>query len=136
MTARRWFPRWLRSLPLLALLMLACTAGAWAATTSPDADRDELGECKRGYYALGQICIPLEMPENARLDSTGHAWVCRSGFYQSGAQCLSVKMPVHAKLDGTGHAWVCDKGFYRVDDHCEIVCERGFHNVGQKCVPI
>ena len=45
-------------------------------------------------------------------------------------------MPTHAKLDGTGHAWVCDKGFYLVEDHCEIVCERGFRNVDQKCVPI
>lgn len=136
MTVRRGHPRWIRILPLLALLMLAGAAASWAAPTAPDADRDELGQCKRGYYALGQTCIPLELPENARLDSTGHAWVCRSGFYQSGAQCLPVKIPAHAKLDGTGHAWVCDKGFYLVENRCEIVCERGFHNVGQKCAPI
>jgi len=135
MTVRRRLMRWLRIPPLLAVLTLACATGAWAAASSPDADRDELGQCKRGYYALGQTCIPLEMPENARLDSTGHAWVCRSGFYQSGTQCLPVKMPAHAKLDSTGHEWVCEKGFYRVGEQCEIVCGRGFHNVGQKCVP-
>lgn len=135
MTVRRRHPRWARIPTLLAFLMLAGAGAAWAAANSPDADRDELGQCKRGYYALGQTCLPIEMPDNARLDSTGHAWVCRSGFHQNGNQCLPVKMPAHARLDATGHGWVCEKGFYIVEDRCEIVCDRGFHNKGGKCVP-
>jgi hypothetical protein len=126
--------RWLRSLPLLAALTLLCAATLVDAA-SPDADRDELGQCKRGFYAMGQVCLPVEMPENARLDSTGHAWICRNGFYEAGKQCLPVKIPAHARLDTTGHAWVCEKGYYLVGEKCEIVCERGFHNQGETCVP-
>jgi hypothetical protein len=132
MTARRGRPR-IRILSLLAFLMLAGTSAAWAGI-SPDSDRDELGECKRGYYALGQTCMPVELPNNARLDSTGHTWVCRSGFYLHDTQCLPVKIPAHAKLDGTGHGWACEKGYYIVENRCEIVCDRGFQRVGEKCV--
>ena len=76
MMVRRGHSRWTRILLLLALLMIAGITETWAAATSPDADRDELGQCKRGYYTLGQTCIPLEnrkTPGSIPPDMPGYA---------------------------------------------------------------
>ena len=61
------------------------------------------------------------IPNNARLDFTGHNWVCNKGFTRQGRECNAVDIPNNARLDFRGHNWVCNKGFTRQGRECNAV---------------
>jgi hypothetical protein len=61
----------------------------------------------------------VDVPTNATLDYTGHAWGCQHGYQRAGNECLVLHMPANAAIDYTGHAWECQQGYRRVGDACE-----------------
>jgi hypothetical protein len=45
--------------------------------------------CARGYHREGRDCVAVRVPENARLDVSGHDWRCNTGYARSGQSCMS-----------------------------------------------
>ncbi len=94
----------------------------------------------------------VDVPANATLDYSGHAWECNRGYQRSGNECLVVKIPVNATLDYTGHAWECEQGYQRFGDQCTTVdmpanatldytghaweCKDGYRLSGSQCITV
>jgi hypothetical protein len=92
----------------------------------------------------------VDVPTNATLDYTGHAWGCQHGYQRVGNECLVLHMPANAAIDYTGHAWECQQGYQRAGNQCVVVhmpanatldydghaweCERGYQRVGNECL--
>ena len=72
--------------------LLACklTAGLAAQTAHPATTN----ECGRGFYRRGgSMCVPLVVPANAHVDSSGHDWECDRGYRKKLNTCERVKVP-------------------------------------------
>jgi len=79
---------------------------------------DSSGGCSRGYYKSANQCFKLKVPENAKLNYLGNAWVCKPGFRKSGNSCLKVKIPANGKLNYRGDGWDCKRGYYKLGNSC------------------
>jgi hypothetical protein len=91
----------------------------------------------------------VDVPTNATLDYTGHAWGCQHGYQRAGNECVVVHMPANAAIDYTGHAWECQRGYQRVGNECLVLnmpanaaidytghaweCQQGYRRVGDAC---
>jgi hypothetical protein len=78
--------------------LLACklTAGVAAQTVHPATSN----ECRRGYQRRGgSMCVPLVVPANAHVDSSGHDWECDRGYRKKLNTCERVKVPTAATQD-------------------------------------
>jgi hypothetical protein len=94
----------------------------------------------------------IDVPANATLDYTGHAWECKRGYQRSGDACAAVNMPANATLDYTGHTWECKHGYQRSGDACAVVnmpvnatldydghaweCKHGYQRSGNACIVV
>ncbi len=61
----------------------------------------------------------IDVPSNATLDYSGHAWECKYGYQSTGNACIPVDMPENATLDYSGHAWECEESYRRAGDACK-----------------
>ena len=78
-------------------------------------------QCTWGYTSDNGQCLPVRIPDNAFLDSTGHDWECERGYKRSSDQCVAVQVPAHAYLDYFGHDWVCMRGYKHVGSQCSRI---------------
>jgi hypothetical protein len=62
--------------------------------------------------------VPVEVPANAYLDSTGHGWKCERGFRPQGATCEPLVVPASAYIVYSGNDWTCVDGFRRQGAAC------------------
>lgn len=60
--------------------------------------------CRRGFEQVGRAsCIPIEIPENAFLESAGYDWECDRGYRRGRTSCEAVDLPENAFLSGQVH---------------------------------
>jgi hypothetical protein len=106
--------------------------------------------CLIGFWRRGTQCVPVEIPEHATLDLTGHNWMCERGFVRRAQACVAIPIPANASLAAQGNGWVCNYGFRRnanscvavvVPEHASLVdagnawrCNPGFTQRGQVCL--
>jgi uncharacterized protein YceK len=91
----------------------------------------------------------VDVPANATLDYTGHAWECKRGYRRSGKTCRVIDLPANATLDYDGHAWECKQGYRQSGKTCRVVelpanaildytghaweCKQGYRRSGKTC---
>ena len=94
----------------------------------------------------------IDVPSNATLNYSGHAWECNRGYRLSGSECLIIEIPANASIDYTGHAWECEYGYQRSGDGCIPVdmpvnatldysghaweCKKGYRRSGNHCTTV
>jgi hypothetical protein len=64
------------------------------------------------------MCVAIDVPANAFLDSSGGRWQCERGFERVGDSCKKVDVPANAHLEYLGHGWDCNRGYERQEDEC------------------
>ncbi|WP_422063322.1 hypothetical protein [Shimia sp.] len=141
--------------PMLALLLFSMPVLAQAIPENASAKKYSDGwECDLGYRLNGEICVSVEVPENAYATNHryGLGWDCLRGFRREDRKtCVAVRVPDGGFLDPSGERWQCLRGFIKVDDTCQEVvvpenaylidatygsdwdCERGFEKEGDLC---
>jgi hypothetical protein len=101
--------------------------------------------CERGTYDADGRCVPVDVPEHARLSAAGHTWVCDAGYHDAGTACLPgpeptevsapcglaplnrdgscgrVPVPRHARRIAMTGFWLCQSGYQRIGDTCAPV---------------
>ena len=106
--------------------------------------------CLIGFWRRGGQCVPVDIPEHATLDLTGHNWACERGFRREGQGCIAIPIPANASLAARGNGWVCNYGFRRNANSCVAVvvpehasldqaghvwtCNQGYTQRGQTCI--
>jgi hypothetical protein len=94
--------------------------------------------------------VPVNIPEHATLDLTGHNWMCDRGYVRRGQGCLAIPVPENAALTPEGKTWVCNYGFRRNANGCVAIvvpeyaslddaghawrCNQGYTQRGQVCI--
>jgi hypothetical protein len=144
---------------LIALLSLAfwpesaSTQDVLAAVpTNAHAKRYGGWDCDRGYRKTGEVCVGIEVPPNAYLDSFGHGWECSRDYEKANGACRKIELPPHDYLRFRGGDWQCERGYRQIDHSCVAVvvpenahltysggqweCGRGFRENGDACVLI
>ncbi len=78
--------------------LLACKLTAGIADQSMHPAKSN--ECGRGFYRRGgSMCVPLVVPANAHVDSSGHDWECDRGYRKKLNTCERVRVPATAAQD-------------------------------------
>jgi hypothetical protein len=106
--------------------------------------------CLIGFWRRGGQCVPVDIPEHATLDLTGHNWTCERGFRREGQGCVAIPIPANASLGPRGNGWVCNHGYRRNANSCVTVvvpehasldeaghawkCNQGYTQRGQLCI--
>ena len=106
--------------------------------------------CLIGFWWRDGQCVPVAIPEHARLDLTGHNWMCERGFRRDGQGCVAIPVPENASLAPRGNGWVCNYGFRRNANSCVTIvvpehasldkagrawaCNQGYTQRGQVCI--
>ena len=145
MRSRRSVSRWLGFL-WLAVLWLPLLATE-AQVRVPDKSQNTVPSFSAPFSTLMQS--PVDVPANASLDYTGHAWECQDSYRRSGNACVIIDMPANASIDYSGHAWECQRSYYRLGNACAVVnipanatldysghgweCEPGYRRAGNAC---
>jgi hypothetical protein len=79
-----------RSITMIGMVALVCAAGAANSVEIVNAPQDSL--CAPGFQQLPvSRCMPLVIPANAHIDSSGHDWKCNPGYRQRGRKCERIE---------------------------------------------
>jgi hypothetical protein len=74
------------------LLPYLLFSGLLIAASGADVPQNSAGrKCKRGFQQKAQACVPIEVPENGYLVSSGTRWQCNRGFRVSGQTCVAIR---------------------------------------------
>ena len=85
-----------KALMVIALYLLSASAAIGAAnSTAPPAHSiqslyREGWDCARGYRRADTICVAVEIPAHAFLDSSGIDWQCERGFRKNLKACSEI----------------------------------------------
>lgn len=113
-------------------------------------------ECKRGYQAVGEVCVAIKVPSHAFLtiSSHGNGWKCNWGYLKTDETCTAIKIPANAYLNSYGNKWKCNRGYRLDNDACVAVkvpvngfylestygtgweCKRGYRAHNDGCVEL
>jgi hypothetical protein len=66
----------------------------------------------------GDSCVPVVVPTNAYLASSGRKWECERGFRKHDDACVALVLPTNAHIGFSGDDWNCDAGYRRQGETC------------------
>ncbi len=105
MRCRKFFSRWIGFLLLAVLWLPQLTTEAQVRV--PNSSKNTVPSLSLPSSSF--IQSPVDIPKNAYLDYTGHAWECEEGYHRLGKECVVVDMPANATLNDCGTVWECEE---------------------------
>ena len=84
---------------------------------------ERFGALDERFAEDARTCVPVRVPENGYLDSSGRGWRCERGFVAANDTCTRLVVPPNAHIDFSGNNWDCNEPYRKTGGACIAASE-------------